>query len=456
MIRKSLLLFSVNTAGRGFQYIYRVVMSHFLTLKEFGILSAALPYQSFVLLFTSMSVTPTVSRFCSQYRISEKEKIFNVFSLLILGLVMGGILYGAAGLFSTFFGAEFQDSQSLLQILAAAVPFAVVLSICTGIFLGHERAEFMAFSVMLYQCLMLFFSYILVQYTGLQGAAHGILLGYILTGGVAVVIALRFGFPVTIIIPEIVKILRFSLPVLAGVVGLWALLNVDTLILARFVSAEEVGVYGMAYPTARLIFGFSVALSALLVPKVSALTYEKGDTAAPIKSSLEVCVLVTLPIAVVIASFSREILYVLFGNPDGYGSLIILSFGMLFYSLFFVGYSALQGLGTPERSMGTALAAAGCSIGLCFLLIPRYGLGGAAFATSLASGLGMGFTFLFLKVRVVPRIQYIVVLLPLVAFEHIVGILESRVSTMVVYGAFGLPFILAYFYLSRAYLHVKE
>jgi hypothetical protein len=68
----------------------------------------------------------------------------------------------------------------------------------------------------------------------------------------------------------------------------------------------------------------------------------------------------------------------------------------------------------------------------------------------------MGFTFLFLKVRVVPRIQYIVVLLPLVAFEHIVGILESRVSTMVVYGAFGLPFILAYFYLSRAYLHVKE
>lgn len=456
MIKKSLLLFTVNVAGRGFQYLYRVIMSYFLTLKDFGILSASLPYQSFVLLFTSMSITPTVSKFTSQYRIEEREKIFNSFSLLLLGVLMGVVLYSSTGLFSQFFGEEFSGSQPVLKILAAGVPFAVLLSICTGIFLGHKRAELMAFSLLLYQCLMIFSSYVLVQYTGLTGAAQGILVGYILSGAAAFFLVLKCGLSVTITLKEVVRILRFSITVLVGVLGLWALLNVDILILARFVSAEEVGLYGMAVPTARLVFGFSVALSALLVPKVSELKYRGADTTVSIRSSLEVCTLVTLPITVTLAAFSKEILYVLFGNFQGYLSVRILAFGMLFYSLFFIGYSALQGLGHPEYSMGAALLSAVCSTVLCFLLIPHYALTGAALATSLSCILGMILILFFLKTTFTPRIHYIVVMLPLFLFEHVTGVLESRILTMVVYGGCGLPFLLVYFYLSRTALHMRE
>ncbi len=456
MIKKTLLLFSVNVSGRAFQYLYRVIMSYFLTLKEFGVLSAALPYQSFVLLFTSMSITPTVSRFTSQYKIAEKEKIFNVFSLLFLGLSISCVLYFSTGLFSQFFGADFAESQSLLQVLSAAVPFAVLLCICTGIFLGYEKAHLVAFSLVLYQCVMVFSSYVLVQHGGLNGAAQGILVGYILSGAAAFVLVLKFHLPVHISVKKIVKILRFSLPVLAGVVGLWGLLNVDILILARFASAEEVGLYGMASPTARLVFGFSVALSALLVPKVSELKYKKADTSQSIRSSLEVCTVVTLPIAVTMAAFSKEILYVLFGTEKGHLPLTILSFGMLGYSLFFVGYSALQGLGKPERAMGTALVTAVLNIILCFLLVPHYGLGGAALATSLSCVAGLVFTLVFLRTWFTPGIVYIVVMLPLFLFEHHTGILESRFMTMAVYGVVGLPFILAYFYLSRTFLHIRE
>lgn len=456
MIKKSLLLFAVNVAGRGFQYLYRVIMSTFLPLKEFGVLSASLPYQSFVLLFTSMSVTPTASKFASEYKLGQKEKIFSTFSLLLLGIIMGTILYSSTGLFTRFFGAEFQGSESVLKILALGVPFAVLLSVCTGIFLGHERAGLVAFSLILYQVLMISFSYVLVQYTGLNGAAQGIFFGYFLSGVAAFLIVLRFGIPVKMMVREMVRILKFSLPVLAGVVGLWALLNVDILVLARFVTPEEVGLYGMAVPTAHLIFGFSAALSALLVPKVSELKYRGAGTSRSIESSFEVCLLVTLPITVTLAAFSREILYVLFGNFQGYASLQILSVGMLFYSLFFIGYSALQGLGHPERSMGIAVAAALFCIFLCFLLIPHFALMGAASATSLSCILGTVLTLFFLKIVFVPRMQYIIVMLPLFLFEHFTGILGSRLETMVVYSACGLPLIGIYLYLSRKYLHVRE
>ncbi len=452
MIRKSLLLFSVNISGRGFQYFYRVIMSHFLTLKEFGVLSVSLPYLSFMLLFTSMTITPTVSKFVSQYKLKEKEKIFNVFFLIFLGLIVSGVLYFCTGFFSVVFGAEFAGSEPLFKILAAAVPFAVVLSICTGIFLGFEKAHFMAFSLLVYQVIMVLSSWFFVQYTGVCGAAQGILFGYIISGVVAFVLVLRFRLPVSLVIKEGITIFRFVTPVLCGVLGLWALLNVDILVLARYVSAEEVGLYGRAYPTARLIFGFSMALSALLVPKISELQQKGGDTARSFQNSFEVCTIVTLPMSVVLMAFSREILYVLFGSPDGFSSLMILSFGMLFYSLFFVGYSTLQGLGRPEWSMGIAVMAALCNIFLCFQLIPHSGLVGAAVATSVSCGLGMGVMLGSLKVAVVPRIQYGVVLLPLVIFEHFLGILESRVLTMVVYGGIGLPFIGLYFWFSKKYL----
>jgi stage V sporulation protein B len=456
MIRKSLLLFSVNAAGRLFQYLYRVAMSYFLSLKEFGMLSASLPYQSFVLLLTSMSVTPTASKFTSQYKVEEEEKIFNVFSLVVMGLIIGAILYASTGVITQFFGADFAGSQDVLKILALAVPCAVFLSVCTGIFLGFEKAYLMAASLMVYQCVMLGSSYLLVQYRGLTGAAMGIFVGYLASAVMAVILVFRFRLSIQASIREMGRIVRFSLPVLVGVVGIWALLNIDIMILARFAPAEDVGVYGMAYPTARLLFGFSTALSALLVPRISELTYTGKDAVHSIRSSFEVCAVVTLPMAVTLAAFSKEILYVLFGNVDGSTALKILSLAMFVYSLFFIGYSALQGLGRPEHSMGSALVSAACGIGFCFILIPRFGMEGAALSTTAACFIGLALVLGFLKIRMVPRVFHGALFATLFIFEYFVGIPGGRVVTMTIYGAVGLPVIIMYFWLSRPYLRIRE
>ncbi|MBU7022532.1 MAG: flippase, partial [Theionarchaea archaeon] len=418
----------------------------------FGILSASLPYQSFVLLFTSMSITPAVSRFASEYKISQKEKMVNVFSLMVVGIAITGVLYGMTGFFSGFFGPEFVEAQSLLQILALAVPFAVLLCICTGIFLGYQRAGLVAGLLMVYQCVMVGSSYILVQKTGLPGAAQGILVGYAVSGGAAFLIVLRVSPLGTFLAREVVRIIRFMLPVLLGVTGLWALLNMDIMILARFASSEQVGLYGMASPTARLIFGFSVALSALLIPRVSELKFKGMDPLQSVKRSLEVCAVVTVPIAVVMCVFSKEILYVLFGNYGGYRGLQILSLGMLFYSLFFVGYSALQGMGRPGHSMLIGLSSALVNGVLCFALIPRLGLVGAALSTTLSCGLAMVLTFAVVRIAVIPRIQAAVIFLPLLIMEYVTGIPGGRFFTLAVYSGMGLPLIAGYFYLSRKYL----
>jgi stage V sporulation protein B len=456
MIRKSLLLFSVNVTGRGFQYLYRVAMSYFLSLKEFGILSASLPYQSFVLLLTSMSITPTASKFTSQYKIKEEHLIVNVFSLVVMGIVIGAIFYASSGLITQFFGEDFADSQQILKILALAVPCAVILSVCTGVFLGFEKAYLMAGSLLVYQCVMLGSSYLLVQYRGLNGAALGIVVGYLVSGLMAGVLVFRFRLSMRGSIRAIRCIIQFALPVLAGVVGIWALLNVDIMILARYASSEVVGIYGMAYPTARLLFGFSVAVSALLVPRVSKLTHTGKEAIRSIVDSFQICAVVTLPMAATLAAFSGEILFVLFDNAQGALVLKILSGGMFVYSLFFVGYSALQGLGHPGKSMGSALISAGCGIGLCFILIPRWGMVGAALSTTLACCLGLVLVMSQLKLRCIPPIHYGVIFVTLFVFEYFIGIPGSRIVTMIVYTVSGLPVIIIYFWLSQSYLRIQE
>ena len=135
-------------------------------------------------------------------------------------------------------------------------------------------------------------------------SAQGILVGYVISGGIAFVIALKFSSIGKVLAQEVVRIIRFSLPVLLGVTGLWALLNIDILILARFATSEQVGLYGMASPTARLIFGFSTALSALLIPRVSEMKFKGMDPRKSVRRSLEICTVVTVPIAVVMSAFS--------------------------------------------------------------------------------------------------------------------------------------------------------
>ncbi|HEX3014087.1 MAG TPA: polysaccharide biosynthesis C-terminal domain-containing protein, partial [Methanobacterium sp.] len=88
-----------------------------------------------------------------------------------------------------------------------------------------------------------------------------------------------------------------------------------------------------------------------------------------------------------IAIFAQPILSLLFGSDYIFGAstLSILVVGMTFYTLFMVSSSIIQGMGYPRLPMIILIVGTVLNIILNFLMVPRYGIIGAAVATTIVA-----------------------------------------------------------------------
>lgn len=160
----------------------------------------------------------------------------------------------------------------------------------------------------------------------------------------------------------------------------------DVLILGIFHSAEEVGVYNIVLQGATLVvFGQQVS-NLVLAPQFARL-HSLGDgrnLQRLIRVGAVTGLVTSLPVAVAFLTFGEQILTRLFGPEyaGGWKALSILAVGEVANAT--LGQVAhLLNMTGHERQTGKAfLVSALVNIGLNFLLIPRYGMSGAAFATS--------------------------------------------------------------------------
>ena len=87
---------------------------------------------------------------------------------------------------------------------------------------------------------------------------------------------------------------------------------------------------------------------------------------------------------------------------------------------------------------------------LNYLLIPKYDINGAAFATMVSCIIGMVLIIKSLKIMFVPDKRFvlisIVIFSLMMMFENTVGLFSSRIMNLIVYGVFGTPLIMGYFY----------
>ena len=91
-----------------------------------------------------------------------------------------------------------------------------------------------------------------------------------------------------------------------------------------------------------------------------------------------------------IAVFATPIISLIFpGYVEGAEALRILALGMLFFTLYTVSGSISQGVGKPVIPMVALAIGTVIELGLSVILVPKYGINGAALATSIATFLLM-------------------------------------------------------------------
>jgi O-antigen/teichoic acid export membrane protein len=225
-------------------------------------------------------------------------------------------------------------------------------------------------------------------------------------------------------------------------------------------TASDVGIYNAAHPTAALMFILPTAFISLFLPIITEL-YSKNkmnEVKEVYKRVSKWIFFVNLPIFLFMATFSRQIINIAFGQDyvSGAAALTILAFGYLIYSFSYTSSNILSMAKKTRIILFVTIFFAGLNVLFNYLLIPVYGINGAAIATSSSFIFAslLYFIFNFNIIRNLPfQKQYFKAMLSgIFSLAIIYGILQLISEEISFFGFVSLLLLFIFFYAGFLFL----
>ena len=285
--------------------------------------------------------------------------------------------------------AQLLKDSSLSSYIRLASLITVPMGLET-IYLGSlNGARFFgkqAFSVIVHSVVkvLIVFTIILLGFE-----VMGVIFGLIISAIIATFIARHFcQYDKRDEVFEIKKLLAFAASVVIYIFCISSITNLDLLFVKSLLkSNEETGLYTSAANVAKVPFMLFSSFSTVLLPSVSkALSINNMDLFKKyVHQTLRYMFLGLVPLIFLLSSSAKEVIEILYSGKFS-GAIIpfsILVFGMSFSVVLSVLSTVVIGSGSPRAAMTFALILLPLDIALNLFLIPKYGLVGAASATTL-------------------------------------------------------------------------
>jgi O-antigen/teichoic acid export membrane protein len=319
----------------------------------------------------------------SQFPLRDVASTLLTVSIGTAGVAMAGLAV-VYFLFQHSYFHEVSVTQAVLMLALAA--FFQIATTTASIVLGMNRPLHYAAITMLQVVVALLIQVILTIAGHLTattaliaftvGAAAGAGYGLVLVGRE---VPIRLGLDS--------KILRsfFTFGIRGYAANLMTLLSyrLDSLIVNGLKGVTSLGYYSVATAMAETLTYGAVGFALVLFPQVSSVEKKEADRITPV-----ICrnaVFMTLVGAVVMLAVSRELILIVFG-PAMIPALLplwLLLPGIVSMAAAKVISSYLSGIGKPIYTTYIAAGAVILTVVLDLLLIPPYGIGGAAVASSI-------------------------------------------------------------------------
>lgn len=214
--------------------------------------------------------------------------------------------------------------------------------------------------------------------------------------------------------------------------GALVFLQADTILIGYFMENSDVGIYRVALQFTMAATFTTYALRTTLWPKVSywGKNGETGMAEESLARALSYSLLLAIPVFVGGALLGDKLLYFFYGDEfaQGYGVLVLLLAVQVVNIFQFLFTMYLDALDHPKESFKVTAVAASVNILLDILLIPIFGIVGAAAATLATMVLNV-----FLARRALSHIMRI-----RVEADSLRNIIEAAIVMGVVVGVFRL------------------
>lgn len=384
--------------GRGVRLAGDIVLAHILGPASFGLYAIGWTITKMVTVATPLGLDAGVVRFASPSWGHDDGRLKGTIKQSLKFSIFSGLALGAAFFFlAPWLGNDLFHNSTLVTVFrcfALAFPLVTGLKVAAAATRVSRRMKYSAYAEDIGQPAIALALIVGLYFCGWK--LDGALAAFIFSFGFALILAIYY---IRKLFPEVVeksikpvfegkKLVLFSLPasltVTFGILLLW----MDRLFVGYYCSATDVGIYHAA---SQLPVALGVILSgfgAIVGPMIAGL-YHRGRRKRLeelYRVSTKWSLYLSLPPFLVMCFAPRDAVSVIFGKPYALGGVLlpILGLGQLINSgtgpvgalLVMTGHqnqlSILSGV--------TFLA----NIGLAVLLIPRYGIVGAAFGTALA------------------------------------------------------------------------
>jgi O-antigen/teichoic acid export membrane protein len=381
-------------------YVTRSILARNLNPSHYGLFYSILSFSMVLLFFSKMGMNTTLVKYVSEFRAKRKfgeMKFVILFSsvLRIISTIFLGILIF---IFSKYLADHYfkhTEATAILIIFSIIIIFIMFNRILSNIFNSIHNNLFMGLIEFSQKFFFLFF-FLLYIFIGYTTSPLLVTYSYLFSVSIVFIIfiipAIKqskiLEFKLVYSKKLIKKLTFFSAIAFLGSMTTVILGYIDTIMLTSFRSLAEVGVYNVVLPTVMLLAIFGDALKDVALPMVSELWAKKmkNKLSQGIQIINKYILMIIVPAALVLIIFPKLIINLLFGSQyiSGYFSMQLLSIGIVFATVAAPGRVFLWGTGHLKEDTKIVVIAAVFNIITNLLLIPRWGIVGAALTTSLS------------------------------------------------------------------------
>ena len=394
------LVLAGNVLGMGSQFGIRIVSANYLGPEQYGLIAMGLTTVNILVIFSLLGLKKGLARHIPR---SDKYRELLVSSLLI-SLPFATML----ALLISFNSAQIEQFFNLpglsgvLTVMALAVPFVVFLKIVIGVFQGFESAkERVILENISNKTLQLIFIAGAVLFGLDTVGVAGAWLGAVTIAAVVSLVMLWWKadliksgnsfVPVPSFSSTAYPLLVFSLPLMISQ-SLWQILqNIDNFLLGYFYTSTQVGTYDAVFVLSRIVLVIPMSFTFMYLPIYSDID-SSGNSQLLIQFyqvTTKWMMFATLPIYLLFLTQPSEVLDLVYGQDYATGSIVMMALisGFLFHVIMGLNGVSLTAIGKTRIVMYGNITAFSLNFILNFVLIPPFGLIGAAVASAVSFGL---------------------------------------------------------------------
>ena len=399
--RGAIFVFVATFIGLGLNYLYGIMLARWLGADKFGLFAMGLSVFNILAVISIMGLDNAALRFIpgamSAGRMTEVKSLVRI--VIILGC-FGGLLAALALLLSADFLANvFFNEKHLtlvLCIFALAIPAYSVGTVLFGILQAMHDVRWRIFIKYISEPvvkLVLTIALLVIGW-GVSGALTGFVISLWLSLLLAfVVVSSKLKNLPPVLDSDksradsLANVMTYSLPILLGTIFSMVANRSDILILGHNFTATQVGIYAAALQTAGIISIILQSVESIVAPVISeALASGSRERIEEVYAlSLRWVIKLGLPLCISFLLFSEYILG-FFGEAF---KMATLCFSLLVVAQFInlatgsANYVLLLS-GKSRMVMWNEIVIGGGQICLNILLIPKFGIVGAAMAMLIA------------------------------------------------------------------------